>query len=32
MGYLYIITGPLGVGKSTVSKLLAVEKEKSALI
>lgn len=32
MDYLYIITGPPGVGKSTISKLLAEEKEKLALI
>lgn len=32
MSYLYIITGPPGVGKSTVSKVLAEKKEKSALI
>lgn len=32
MVYLYIITGPPGVGKSTVSKVLAEKKEKSALI
>ena len=29
---LYIITGPAGVGKSTVSKMLAETKVKSALI
>jgi len=32
MAKLYLITGPAGVGKSTVSKLLAERKEKSALI
>lgn len=32
MGNLYIITGPAGVGKSTVSKKLAAAKEKSVLI
>lgn len=32
MSKLYLITGPAGVGKSTVSKLLAEKKEKSALI
>jgi cytidylate kinase len=32
MSYLYIITGPAGVGKSTISKILAEKKEKSALI
>ena len=32
MPTLYIITGPSGIGKSTVSKLLASSKEKSALI
>ena len=32
MSKLYLITGPAGVGKSTVSKLLAEGKEKSALI
>lgn len=32
MSKLYLITGPAGVGKSTVSKLLAESKEKSALI
>ncbi|WP_026883001.1 AAA family ATPase [Clostridium akagii] len=32
MSCLYIITGPAGVGKSTVSKNLAEKKEKSALI
>ena len=32
MPNLYIITGPAGVGKSTVSKLLAVRSKKSALI
>ncbi|NKF05708.1 hypothetical protein J1C67_16635 [Clostridium gasigenes] len=32
MSFLYIITGPAGVGKSTVSKILAGKNEKSALI
>lgn len=32
MNYLYLITGPAGVGKSTISKQLANKKEKSALI
>lgn len=32
MPNLYIITGPAGVGKSTISKKLAESKEKSALI
>lgn len=32
MSFLYIITGPAGVGKSTVSKSLASKSEKSALI
>ena len=32
MPNLYIITGPAGVGKTTVSKKLAENKEKSALI
>ncbi|HOO68305.1 MAG TPA: AAA family ATPase [Bacilli bacterium] len=32
MASLYIITGPAGVGKSTVSKLIAESKKKSALI
>lgn len=32
MSCLYIITGPAGVGKSTISKNLAEKKEKSALI
>ena len=32
MSSLYIITGPAGVGKSTISKLLAENKSKSALI
>lgn len=32
MSTLYLITGPAGVGKSTVSKRLAETKEKSALI
>ncbi|MGL5087307.1 MAG: AAA family ATPase [Clostridium sp.] len=32
MSCLYIITGPAGVGKSTVSKILASKNEKSALI
>lgn len=32
MSFLYIITGPAGVGKSTISKSLAGENEKSALI
>lgn len=32
MGKLYLITGPAGVGKSIVSKLLAKSKEKCALI
>ncbi|MDS0526563.1 AAA family ATPase [Clostridium sp. SHJSY1] len=32
MSCLYIITGPPGVGKSTISKVLAEKKEKSALI
>ena len=32
MNKLYIITGPAGVGKSTVSKLLASKLEKSVLI
>ncbi len=32
MSYLYFITGPAGVGKSTISKGLAKLKEKSALI
>jgi predicted ABC-type ATPase len=32
MSCLYIITGPPGVGKSTISKFLAEKNEKSALI
>lgn len=32
MNCLYIITGPAGVGKSTISKILAEKREKSALI
>ncbi|SHI65229.1 AAA family ATPase [Parasporobacterium paucivorans] len=32
MSCLYIITGPAGVGKSTISKALAEKMEKSALI
>lgn len=32
MSNLYIITGPAGVGKSTISKKIAISKEKSALI
>lgn len=32
MSHLYIITGPAGVGKSTVSKKIAESKEKSVLI
>ena len=32
MSKLYLITGPAGVGRSTVSKLLAERKERSALI
>lgn len=32
MSKLYLITGPAGVGKSTISKTLAERKEKSALI
>ena len=32
MAKLYIITGPAGVGKSTVSKMLAERFEKSVLI
>lgn len=32
MNYVYLITGPAGVGKSTISKELANRKEKSALI
>ena len=32
MNKLYIITGPAGVGKSTISKNIAESKEKSALI
>lgn len=32
MSFLYIITGPAGVGKSTISKNLAGKNEKSALI
>lgn len=32
MATLYIITGPAGVGKSTVSKMLAERRSKSALI
>ena len=32
MNNLYIITGPAGVGKSTISKELASRKDKSALI
>lgn len=32
MGKLYIITGPAGVGKSTISKRLAENKTKSVLI
>ena len=32
MQNLYIITGPAGVGKSTISKELAKSKEKSVLI
>ena len=32
MGRLYILTGPAGVGKSTISKELAIRSKKSALI
>ena len=32
MANLYIITGPAGVGKSTVSKKIAESKSKSVLI
>ncbi len=32
MPNLYIITGPAGVGKSTVSKKIAMTSKKSALI
>lgn len=32
MNKLYIITGPAGVGKSTISKEIAINKNKSALI
>ena len=32
MAKLYIITGPAGVGKSTISRKIAEAKEKSALI
>lgn len=32
MPNLYIITGPAGVGKSTISNALAIQKNKSALI
>lgn len=32
MNKLYVITGPAGVGKSTISKIIAENKEKSALI
>ncbi len=32
MSMLYIITGPAGVGKSTISKYLADDMKKSALI
>lgn len=32
MSFLYFITGPAGVGKSTISKYLAESMEKSALI
>lgn len=32
MSNLYIITGPAGVGKSTISKEIAINKEKSVLI
>ena len=32
MSKLYIITGPAGVGKSTISKKIAESKKKSALI
>lgn len=32
MNVLYLITGPAGVGKSTVSKEIALKKEKSVLI
>lgn len=32
MSNLYIITGPAGVGKSTISKKLAQLKDKSVLI
>ena len=32
MSKLYIITGPAGVGKSTISKKIAELKKKSALI
>lgn len=32
MGDLYIITGPAGIGKSTISKAIATKSEKSALI
>lgn len=32
MNKLYLITGPAGVGKSTISKLLAKKLDKSILI
>ena len=32
MSTLYIITGPAGVGKSTISNKIALNKDKSALI
>ena len=32
MATLYILTGPAGVGKSTISHMIAKQKEKSALI
>ena len=32
MNTLYLITGPAGVGKSTISKEIAIRKEKSVLI
>lgn len=32
MNTLYLITGPAGVGKSTISKEIALKKDKSVLI